>query len=215
MYTFQDVLTPYIWIPVEDLFHKVTQFKRSGGREVEIVKCDGVKFHETILSLAYEGVTNSKKNSPKFIVVQNFQNFMMFRALLGKTKRFIEVMNDDSRLIDFTSGWISSKYRAGYVFGNFLKCIYEAGIYSYWKKRGQKFTDGVLSYRLRKGIKEYNSALGLTKIASEENKPFSFLQLSVHFALWGIGLVIAFATSICEKGWLFWVDTLHPRLGIT
>lgn len=79
-------------------------------------------------------------------------------TLLMETDRFVIVKNEDHHLIDFRSVWISTRNKVGQVFGNFLKCLHESGICSFWSRNWQKYVDGAGVRIIPHFSQEYNGS---------------------------------------------------------
>ncbi|OXA54107.1 hypothetical protein Fcan01_11723 [Folsomia candida] len=128
---------------------------------------------------------------------RNSDNLRIFATLMKATGRFVEVRNTDWHLVDFRSGWVSSRDRVGHVFGNFLASLHEFGIYSYWINRYQKFSDSTSVHNLREDILlKYNASLKRMRV--RKDVPFSWAQVEMHFALFAIGLGAACIAQLSE-----------------
>ncbi|OXA47765.1 hypothetical protein Fcan01_17231 [Folsomia candida] len=214
VYTFQRPKDQYgiFTTRVDELIERVDQFTVDGKKIVETVKSvdDRSVFDKTILSLAYHGFVDSTRISQKFIALQNSGNLRTFTTLLVETGRFVVLNNDDHHLVNFRSVWISTRNRVGQVFGNFLGCLHESGIYSFWARRWQRYVDAAGVRAIRQGNKKYNG--GHSEVhSSKKNKPISSKHLAMLFSMLRIGLVAAWFVHIVESGWFIGSSLMKNR----
>lgn len=209
LYTFRMPNDNLFSISVDDLLDKVPNL-RGQVETIHTIIWKGI-FDRTILAIAFKGFVGSKKISGKFVTFQNSDNLRIFATLMKATGRFVEVRNTDWHLVDFRSGWVSSRDRVGHVFGNFLASLHEFGIYSYWINRYQKFSDSTSVHNLREDILlKYNASLKRMRV--RKDVPFSWAQVEMHFALFAIGLGAACIAQLSEHVWKLMTDAISENV---
>ncbi|OXA43072.1 hypothetical protein Fcan01_21917 [Folsomia candida] len=200
LYTFHNPNTNLFSISVDNLFDKVPHLKEK-RRQIETIRAilgNGL-FGKTVFALAFEGLVRRIKISGRFITFQNSKNLREFSRLIKQTGRFVEVRNTNGHLVNFRCGWVSSRDRVGQVFGNVLVGLQEAGIYSYWINRWEKFMQAASMHDVREGILKYNGGRKIVPIGKDV--PFSLWHLWMDFALLGVGFGAACIAQLIEKMW--------------
>ncbi len=112
-------------------------------------------------------------------------------------------MTHKAQLVNFKSGWISSKNLVGVVFGPVLKSFTENGIHEMWTRRYQKFEykNSLYQVEMMVNIKNGNKTHYNHYSIGNNKKGLSWSQLKTCFVLWSYGLGLAFLISAFEIGW--------------